>query len=65
MRIAIIVQVLEKLVSRQIFASLDNLRQPAVGQVDGVVHAALALKRKGDVRAVHLHMFGAHGGQPV
>src|SRR5581483_10133991 len=44
---------------------LDDAREPAVLETDGVVDLALALEAEGDLRAVDLDVFGAQRCQAV
>jgi hypothetical protein len=57
------VDVLKQLVARQIAARLDDLRETAVLEIDGVTDAALAAELEAYVRAVDLRVLVAHGRQ--
>ena len=65
MVIAVMIQVLEELVTGNLFASTNNPGEPLVVQVNGVVHPAFPLKAEGDFGAVDVHMLVLHSGQAI
>ena len=63
MAVALVVEVLEQLVARQVAAILDDAREAAVAMPPFVPDAALAAKAEADVAAVDLGVPVAQGRQ--
>ena len=62
-RLPVGVQVVKQLVSGQILTSRHDAREALVGNVDGVLLAALAAEMKVNARALDDHVLFAHGRQ--
>src|SRR5713226_228762 len=61
--LAVVIDVLEKLLARKFLAALDDFRQPPVIEIKLKFHAALAAKCEMNFCSSDFDMFGAHGGQ--
>ena len=63
MALAVLVEVLEELLPRQVLAALDDAREARVGDRDAVLDAALAAEAEAQRRAVDLHVPAAQRGE--
>src|SRR5690606_26927651 len=63
--LAVVAQVLEQLLSRQLHAAAHEPGQTPIAQGDLVLHTALAAKLEANRRAMNIDVAGAQRSQPV